>query len=208
MCVWQHVDAQLCVAPACIVVLNPHSIQNLVWDETQGITLISFALVACGCLTVHQYQSHLVAATPLGQPKLGPLPRTQCMQERRAVRQAALLILPIPPGTLAGRWVIRHGPDDYKTGKQYGERPLLVLPSFLYPELEAFLATWRQHLKPQHLGLFCRESDGGQYTTGGVTSLFKCVGGAGQGLARWSSALVAVGALRSDLLQGAWGFQG
>ena len=40
-------------------------------------------------------------------------------------------------------WLIRHGPGDYKTGKLYGERPPLVLLPFLYPELEAFLSTWR-----------------------------------------------------------------
>ena len=26
------------------------------------------------------------------------------------------------------QWMIRHGPDDYKTGKSYGERPPLVIP--------------------------------------------------------------------------------
>ena len=60
-------------------------------------------------------------------------------------------------------WVIRHGPDDYKTGKQYGERPPMVLPPFLYPELNAFIEVWRAELQPQHLGLFCRLCDGASW---------------------------------------------
>ena len=36
----------------------------------------------------------------------------------------------------AGRWIIRHGPKDYKTGKTYGERPPLVIAPAIFPELE------------------------------------------------------------------------
>ena len=53
-----------------------------------------------------------------------------------------------------GRWVIRHGPGDYKTGRSYGERPPLIIAPRIYPELEAFMNTWRQHLQPQHNMLF------------------------------------------------------
>ena len=49
-----------------------------------------------------------------------------------------------------GRWVIRHGPTDYKTGKAYGERPPMVLAPHIYPELEAFLDEWRIELAPRH----------------------------------------------------------
>ena len=55
-----------------------------------------------------------------------------------------------------GRWVIRHGPADYKTGKSYGERPPMVLAPHIYPELQAFLETWRDELKPKHDFLFSR----------------------------------------------------
>jgi len=53
------------------------------------------------------------------------------------------------------RWIIRHGPKDYKTGKSYGERPPLVLNPSVYPELEAYMDTWRQELaSPDHTFLF------------------------------------------------------
>ncbi|KAF0719571.1 Aste57867_940 [Aphanomyces stellatus] len=56
-----------------------------------------------------------------------------------------------------GQWVITHGPDDYKTGKAYGERPPLVIPDHIVPYLTEFLSTWREELKPQnnHSFLFC-----------------------------------------------------
>jgi hypothetical protein len=56
------------------------------------------------------------------------------------------------------RWVIRHGPDDYKTGRTYGVRPALAISPALYPELEAFLDTWRAHLAPQHDFLFTKKN--------------------------------------------------
>ena len=56
------------------------------------------------------------------------------------------------------KWVIRHGPKDYKTGKSYGERPPLLLSPSMYPELEAFIATWRAELEPQHNFLFTQEN--------------------------------------------------
>lgn len=37
------------------------------------------------------------------------------------------------------RWVVRHSPDDYKTGNAYGARPALVLDQRLYPALESWL---------------------------------------------------------------------
>jgi hypothetical protein len=42
------------------------------------------------------------------------------------------------------RWVVRHNPEDYKTGGAYGARPALVLDSRLYPALESWLfgRTW------------------------------------------------------------------
>jgi hypothetical protein len=41
------------------------------------------------------------------------------------------------------RWLIRHTAADYKTGKLYGQRPPLVIASFLYPELEAYINEFR-----------------------------------------------------------------
>lgn len=36
-----------------------------------------------------------------------------------------------------GRWLIRHGAGDYKTGRSYGERPPLVVAGSIYPEVQA-----------------------------------------------------------------------
>ena len=58
-----------------------------------------------------------------------------------------------------GHWAIKHTPNNYKTGKVYGERPLLKLPEFLTPNIDDFLENWRQHLgkskKPNNF-LFCQ----------------------------------------------------
>lgn len=70
-----------------------------------------------------------------------------------------------------GRWVIRHGPGDYKTGRSYGERPPLVLNSRIYPELEAFITTWRSELSPLHGRLFT-QANGQPLTTESLYKLF------------------------------------
>lgn len=70
-----------------------------------------------------------------------------------------------------GRWVIRHGPSHYKTGKAYGERPPMVLAPHIYPELEAFLDEWRSELKPQHDFVFS-QANGDPLTTLGLYKLF------------------------------------
>jgi len=49
-----------------------------------------------------------------------------------------------------GKWLIRHGAGDYKTGRVYGTRPPLQLDESLYPELHAYLSTWRACLNPKH----------------------------------------------------------
>lgn len=70
-----------------------------------------------------------------------------------------------------GRWVIRHGPEDYKTGRSYGERPPLVISSHLYPELDAFVAKWRASLAPTH-GLLFTQKDGKPLTDKSLYTLF------------------------------------
>jgi hypothetical protein len=83
-----------------------------------------------------------------------------------------LLLPPLPPSSLLPptphrptqaprpgcRWLIKHGPDDYKTGKVYGERPPLVISPDIYPELEAWIDTWRGAMAPQHDFLFTRQN--------------------------------------------------
>lgn len=41
------------------------------------------------------------------------------------------------------QWCIKHAPEDYKTGKTYGERPPLHLPVALTSEIDEFIARWR-----------------------------------------------------------------
>ena len=53
-----------------------------------------------------------------------------------------------------GVWVIKHGPDDYKTGSTYGQRPLMQLDAALYDTLELFIDEHRPHLNPDHSTLF------------------------------------------------------
>jgi hypothetical protein len=44
------------------------------------------------------------------------------------------------------QWCIKHTPDDYKTGKTYGERPPLQLPTSLTNDIDDFIAHWRPAL--------------------------------------------------------------
>lgn len=53
-------------------------------------------------------------------------------------------------------WMIKHGPDDYKTGKTYGDRPPLMLSKDLCPAIDDFLSRWRSHLNPETDLLFCQ----------------------------------------------------
>lgn len=62
---------------------------------------------------------------------------------------------------------------DYKTGKQYGDRPPMPIAPFVYPELEAFIDTWRQELNPKTNRLFCRPQTGEPMTANCVYSTFK-----------------------------------
>jgi hypothetical protein len=71
-----------------------------------------------------------------------------------------------------GAWVIKHGAADYKTGKQYGDRPPLVLAPFIYPELEAFIGTWRAELAPATPRLFVKPGTGGAHTSDSLRHMF------------------------------------
>jgi hypothetical protein len=53
-----------------------------------------------------------------------------------------------------GKWIIKHGPGDYKTGKAYGQRPPMVISDHLYSDLEEWISTWREKLSPDHNFLF------------------------------------------------------
>ena len=68
------------------------------------------------------------------------------------------------------RWVIRHGAGDYKTGKDYGDRPPLVISPTLYGALEEWLSVRRTHLRPAHDFLFTGKN-GAPLTDAGVHKL-------------------------------------
>ena len=46
----------------------------------------------------------------------------------------------------SGSPVRPHAEPDARAGRAYGDRPPLVIASFIYPELEAFMNTWRREL--------------------------------------------------------------
>lgn len=72
-------------------------------------------------------------------------------------------------------WTIRHAPDDYKTGKTYGERPPLQLAPSLTGLLDDFVRRWRVCLKPTsgHNKLFCQVRTGNPFT---ADSVYQTVG--------------------------------
>jgi hypothetical protein len=78
-------------------------------------------------------------------------------------------------------WTIKHAPDDYKTGKTYGDRPALSLAPGLVPAIDDFLARWRQCLCPSTDALFVQPRTGNPLTQDSVYQIvarncFKCTG--------------------------------
>ena len=67
-----------------------------------------------------------------------------------------------------GVWTIKHGPDDYKTGKTYGDRPPLVLSPELVPAIDDFLERWRPCLMPKSDHLFVQPRTGNPLTQDSV----------------------------------------
>lgn len=65
-------------------------------------------------------------------------------------------------------WVIKHGPDDYKTGKTYGDRPPLMLSAELVPAIDDFLERWRPCLQPKTEKLFVQPRTGNPLTQDSV----------------------------------------
>jgi len=71
------------------------------------------------------------------------------------------------------QWIIKHGPDDYKTGKAYGDRPPLVLPESLTSVIDNFIAEWRPHLKPSSSKLFVQKTTGEQLTSDSIYQIIE-----------------------------------
>jgi len=68
-------------------------------------------------------------------------------------------------------WTIKHGPDDYKTGKVYGDRPPLVIPPELTPTVDDFLKRWRPCLHPTGPHVFVQSRTGNGLTSDSLYSI-------------------------------------
>lgn len=65
-------------------------------------------------------------------------------------------------------WTVRHGPDDYKTGKSYGERPTIQLREDLSLAIDDFIENWRSALEPSTDFLFAQSRTGKPLTANGI----------------------------------------
>ena len=65
-------------------------------------------------------------------------------------------------------WAIKHGPEDYKTGKSYGERPPMHLAKELTPAIDDFVTSWRRCLDPSTDFLFVQGRGGKPLTADSV----------------------------------------
>jgi len=70
-----------------------------------------------------------------------------------------------------GNWIIKHGPDDYKTGGTYGDRPPLVLAPELTSSMDDFLQNWRCYLNPTGSHFFAQVRTGQPLTQDSVYSI-------------------------------------
>ena len=79
-----------------------------------------------------------------------------CVPDRQRTLRELQLNKTLFQDPSSGTWMVRHGPDDYKTGGAYGERPALVIDSRVYPALESWLNVHRRVLSPTHDFVFTR----------------------------------------------------
>ena len=68
-------------------------------------------------------------------------------------------------------WTIKHGPNDYKTGSTYGDRPPLVIAEELTSAIDDFLARWRKCLTPTGQHFFVQPRTGNPFTQDSVYSI-------------------------------------
>lgn len=67
-----------------------------------------------------------------------------------------------------GFWTIKHGPEDYKTGKHYGERPAIQLAQDLTPAIDDFIENWRPSLAPTSNCLLVQSRTGKPLTSDSI----------------------------------------
>jgi hypothetical protein len=78
-------------------------------------------------------------------------------------------------------WVIKHGPEDYKTGSSYGDRPPMQVPASLSAHIDSFIADWRPFLKPRGNQVFTQPKTGKPFTADTIYSVvaracYSCTG--------------------------------
>jgi len=66
------------------------------------------------------------------------------------------------------QYIIKHGPDDYKTGKVYGDRPPLILSSELTSTIDEYISLWRPFLSPKTNSLFVQPRTGNPMTADSI----------------------------------------
>ena len=67
-----------------------------------------------------------------------------------------------------GVWLVRHGPNDYKTGKSYGARPPLMITPELVPAIDNFIDKYRPSLRPNGDHFFAQVRTGNALTQDSV----------------------------------------
>jgi len=65
-------------------------------------------------------------------------------------------------------WIVKHGPEDYKTGSSYGERPAMQLSPELSPAVDDFIENWRPSLSPTTNFLFVQAKTGNPMTADSI----------------------------------------
>lgn len=68
-------------------------------------------------------------------------------------------------------WLIKHGPDDYKTGNSYGDRPPLRVAASLTKHIDGFVEDWRPVLQPSGSHLFAQARTGKPFTSDTMYSI-------------------------------------
>ncbi len=139
--IWQNLtrEANMCANAGCVVVYcmyhNTHNEVHHIGHEHNGRRRSPVAVAWA-------LQRYLIFAI------------LSCVPDRQRTIRELKVGTTLIKSSEDGKWYIRHGPGDYKTGKTYGPRPALLLAPHFYPELEAFMHVWRHHLNPQHEYLF------------------------------------------------------
>lgn len=91
---------------------------------------------------------------------------------QRTIRELALGSTFVQEDLGAGmQWIVRHGADDYKTGRAYGARPPLPVSLELKPWVDDFILRWRPHLMPKGEHLFSQSRSGAAMSADSIYQL-------------------------------------